>query len=297
MKPQLTPILWLLAAALGTVSAAHAWPNTSPSAKAAARLKYHPPANWLQHYLPDDRYKIAGGVWKVVSTQYDTYYHRPDSPNMLRQPAGIVIGFSSEQEARDAGYKPDGLYFPGMIVRSTHSSVIRNRAGTRGRGTATGTRVTLSDGASTAILPQGWLHLKSSPRQVRVLSGNSQLLEEVFASPDKKQGVKFAFSIVPRSINLEPFVTLSWTKRNVKNVSNHLGGLTGAGTGNAFNLTAGRLAGMNAVRWTLTQPSKAPQGSPRFLVAAARRNKVYFVALLNLSSPTERAIIQSFRPA
>lgn len=109
---------WLLAAVLGTSSAAHAWPSTSPSAKAAARLKYHPPANWLQHYLPDDRYKIAGGVWKVVSTQYDTYYHRPDSPNMLSQPAGIVIGFASEAEAREAGYRSDGLYFPGMVMQS-----------------------------------------------------------------------------------------------------------------------------------------------------------------------------------
>lgn len=99
----------VVAGGLTTVAAlpfAHAWPTTSPSAKSAAHLKYHSSVNWLQHYLPDDRYKIAGGVWKVVSTQYDTHYYRPDSQFMLRQPADIVIGFASEEEAIKAGYRP-----------------------------------------------------------------------------------------------------------------------------------------------------------------------------------------------
>src|SRR5690606_12189929 len=76
---------------LGASTPLRAYPTTSPSARQAVRLKYHPPKNWLRHYLGDDRYKIAGKVWKVVSTQLDTYYHRPDCPNMLRQPAGIAI--------------------------------------------------------------------------------------------------------------------------------------------------------------------------------------------------------------
>ncbi|RYG69106.1 hypothetical protein EON80_10415 [bacterium] len=77
-----------------------------PSAKMAARLKKYPTSQWLAHYLPDDRYKIAGGVWKYVSTDLDTYYHRPNSPLMLRQSAGRVIGFASAAEAEEAGYKP-----------------------------------------------------------------------------------------------------------------------------------------------------------------------------------------------
>ncbi len=77
-----------------------------PSARMAARLKKYPTSNWLAHYLPDDRYKIAGNVWKFVSTDLDTYYHRPDSPLMLRQPASRVIGFASTKEAEEAGYRP-----------------------------------------------------------------------------------------------------------------------------------------------------------------------------------------------
>lgn len=83
-----------------------AWPSTSPSAKAAAKLKYHPPSGWINHYLPDDRFKISGGTWKYVSTEMDEYYHRPDSPLMLQQPAGIVIGFASAADAEEAGYRP-----------------------------------------------------------------------------------------------------------------------------------------------------------------------------------------------
>lgn len=77
------------------------------SAIGAARLKQRPPANFLSHYLPDDRYKIAGGVWKFVSTDLDTYYHVPSSPNMMRQPASRVIGFANARDAEEAGYVAD----------------------------------------------------------------------------------------------------------------------------------------------------------------------------------------------
>ncbi len=83
-----------------------AWPDSSPSARAAARLKYHPPQGWINHYLPDDRYKIQGGVWRFVSTEMDDRYYLPDSPSMLSQSPGIVIGFANEAAAQEAGYRP-----------------------------------------------------------------------------------------------------------------------------------------------------------------------------------------------
>lgn len=78
-----------------------------PSAIEAARLKAYPPGGYLSHYLPDDRYKIAGGVWKYVSTDLDTYFHVPQSANMMSQPADRVIGFNSVREAEEAGYTAD----------------------------------------------------------------------------------------------------------------------------------------------------------------------------------------------
>lgn len=96
--------------ALGSAWALEAKANPrglGPSAIEAARLKAFPPGGYLSHYLPDDRYKIAGGVWKYVSTDLDTYYHVASSPNMMRQPADRVIGFSSVREAEEAGYTAD----------------------------------------------------------------------------------------------------------------------------------------------------------------------------------------------
>ncbi|HEX9998295.1 MAG TPA: hypothetical protein VGB45_14240 [Abditibacterium sp.] len=115
--------LVLAIAAMPVVSSAA---PSGPSAKMAARLKKYPTSNWLAHYLPDDRYKIAGGVWKYVSTDLDTYFHRPYSAYMLRQPAGRVIGFSSAAEAIEAGYRPDpALNMPRVTITTTQVKKVR----------------------------------------------------------------------------------------------------------------------------------------------------------------------------
>lgn len=121
------------------------------SAKVAARLKYYPPNNYLKHYLGDDRYKIAGGVWKVVSTQLDTYYHRPTCPNILRQHADIVIGFSHSKDAEEAGYRADSVCQP------KEETVIYGQA--PGLTTDYLTRalpLTLAEGSATVTLPAQW---------------------------------------------------------------------------------------------------------------------------------------------
>jgi len=106
MKP--FPILLaLFAVGSGGLQAGANPRGLGPSAIEAARLKYYPPGGYLSHYLPDDRYKIAGNVWKYVSTDLDTYYHVPSSPNMMRQPADRVIGFASAADAEEAGYTAD----------------------------------------------------------------------------------------------------------------------------------------------------------------------------------------------
>jgi len=129
---------------------------SGPSAKMAAQLKRNPapgPA-WLQHYLPDDRYKIAGGVWKYVSTELDTYYHLPNSPLILRQPASIVIGFSSREQAEEAGYRAG----PSVQtqIRQTQQRAI---AASQPKPFTRPTTVTLGDGKSQVTVPAGWTHM------------------------------------------------------------------------------------------------------------------------------------------
>ena len=98
-----------------------------PSGMQAAHLKAHAPANYIAHYLPDDRYKIAGGIWKFVATDLDTYYHIPSSPNILRQPADRVIGFANVADAEEAGYTADPT--DGTAERVAMASVARKVQG------------------------------------------------------------------------------------------------------------------------------------------------------------------------
>lgn len=159
---------------LAVIVATPAWTQETPSvpaggggmpsgrsAKMAARLKYYPPNNYLKHYLGDDRYKIAGGVWKVVSTQLDTYYHRPNCPNMLRQHADIVIGFSHSKDAEEAGYRADG------VCRPKEETVIYGQApGLTTDYLSRALSLTLAEGSATVTLPAQWRRTASQSMDV-----------------------------------------------------------------------------------------------------------------------------------
>jgi hypothetical protein len=94
-------------AVVGLTGVAHAQKKTKTGKTRSAQgtTKTSKPS-WINHYLPEDRGKILGGVWKFVSTEDDEYYYRPSSSAMLEQPAGRVIGFASAADAEEAGYLP-----------------------------------------------------------------------------------------------------------------------------------------------------------------------------------------------
>jgi len=154
----------ILVFAMTSFLAAHhtfASPAKGTSAEAAAILKNHPPAGWISHYLGDDRYKIAGHVWKVVSTQRDKYFHRPDCPEMLRQSASIVIGFPSAASAMEAGYLPDPHCRPAASATAIN---IGGAVATHAQ------QIRLSDGKSTVTLPAGWRKVSSQKIQSKYIS-------------------------------------------------------------------------------------------------------------------------------
>lgn len=137
-------------------------PAKGTSAEAAAILKNHPPAGWISHYLGDDRYKIAGHVWRVVSTQRDKYFHRPNCPEMLAQPPDIVIGFPSVASALEAGYLPDPHCNP---TASDTPINIGGAVSTRAQ------QIRLSDG-STVTLPVGWRKVQSQKINNKIVSAS-----------------------------------------------------------------------------------------------------------------------------
>lgn len=195
----------LVLAVCGVACAAHAGP-VGRSAKMAARLKKHPTSSWLAHYLPDDRYKIAGGIWKYVSTDLDTYYHRPDSPNMLRQPAGTVIGFSSAAEAEEAGYRADAsVYTSGPLGMSMPE----------GAALAGGQRIVFSDKASSIVLPAGW---KRGPSGVQSSQYGAATTDTIY-DPKGQRYIFTTFTASP-SMNLDfgKIVTVEYMNALKKNL-------------------------------------------------------------------------------
>lgn len=180
--------LLALGTSLSVAFPAHAAPS-GPSARAAARLKKRPTSNWLAHYLPDDRYKIAGGVWRYVSTDLDTYYHRPDSALMLRQSPARVIGFASAAEAEEAGYRSDG---------NTNETASFGAMAGATRTSARATRITLADGVSSLVLPGGWQRGPS----VKQSSNGTPITADVVRGPNGQQ-LGFITVMAPANVPLD----------------------------------------------------------------------------------------------
>lgn len=202
---------------------ASAWPTNSPSARAAARLKYHPPQNWIRHYLGDDRYKIAGGIWNVVSTQTDTYYHRATCPNMLRQSANIVIGFNKSSDAAEAGYRADPTCQPGATAviyevsgtrRSSSTATANVPAVFTNRARATRT-IVLADGKSTVGLPSGWSRLQSARQSLQ----GGYLALDVLQPPSRRGRVTLATISLP-GLDTSQITSASKMRASLRQFSN-----------------------------------------------------------------------------
>lgn len=283
MKPQISALL-LATFALGAVAAAQAAP-AGPSARAAAALKKNPRTQWIAHYLPDDRYKVAGGVWKYVSTNLDTYYHTPDSPNMLRQPNTGVIGFASARAAEEAGYKPDprdgtlqqvsGTIEKQQFEKEQQSAMAASNGGKRTFLKPSG-KVILGDGRSTLTVPEGWQRLVSDSQSK---DGSTFSIDLMMHPASKKAAILFTMTIpnvdVGRELssgrfasNIKRFGTMA---NSSGEVSNSGVGKVGDWLGNA-QVRRTRWGGLNGV--AISPPPGAGTGAGNMLMVG-RGNKLF----------------------
>ena len=300
-------IAGLLALTLLASTLAHAGPS-GPSAKAAARLKKNPPAAWIAHYLPDDRYKVAGGVWKYVSTNLDTYYHRPDSPNMLRQPANNVIGFPSAQAAEEAGYRPDPSDGTAQIVQNRADQKMMAQDAAIGGGTgipsAPGAvkrsgRVLLADGRSILTVPVGWQRLvsqqgKDSKNNVSIDlmahpgTGNMALLVTM-NFPNVDVGRELSSGKAAR--DFKKFGTAANSTGEISNVG---GGRVGDWATNA-KIQRTKWGGLNGI--AVSPPPRQGKAYGN-IIMVGRGNKLYMLQLMTKgkTAPNTAAMIKSFQP-
>jgi len=264
---------------------AYSLPKTSPAWQGAARLRYNPPAGWIRHYLGDDRYKIVGGTWKVLSTQYDVYYHRANCPNMLRQSPGIVIGFNSAKDARDAGYRPDGVCSPdsGSVSYAISSSSGTSNSGTSINRTKKSLRITLADGKSTVLLPPSWKRTRSGAQTVAGYATRADTLQ-----PIRGGGfIRFAFVDAPSGINAEAFLKLESfsTAFAALNASGKVKPAAAQIVKNS-RVVAAQAGGLSGVRL-------APKTGSRSFTLVGKGSKIYSI---EQSGGGNSTVIPSFQP-
>jgi hypothetical protein len=287
----------VLVSALSVVlppSPVEAGPSTSPSARQAARLKHNPPRGWIRHYLPDDRYKILGGTWKYVSTELDRFYYPAWAPEMLRRPAGRVIGFASAQDAEEAGYMPASGY------AGVSPSFDRNVAQAGNSTGAPTRRIRLADGVSTILLPSGWQHSGNQRQTQNGVAINS----DMFMPPGGKGVVMLMTMNLPnlpagtdigrmlRSGNLQNALSQAGTRGPINNqLSNTL---------NNLSTRPATLGGLRGV--AVTPKSTAGMGIPRNTrlqtIVAGRGSKLYMLigGYENRPPAGYSRLVQSFQP-
>ena len=203
----------LLSSTLSTIDLAHAassrGPVISPSVKAAHRYKYNPPRNWIRHYLGDDRYKIAGGIWKVVTTPNDRYAYPAYAREMLRRSPNNVIGFSSKEEAEEAGYILSPNYFStyneassaplsDVVTQSSNQMTTRARTASYSprvsNTTRRAARVLLPDRVSSVLLPSGWEYVEMASTTYQTPQG-AVLDQNAVVRPRSGRGGYILFGI------------------------------------------------------------------------------------------------------
>ena len=300
-------LLFAACALVATTVGVQAAPS-GPSAKAAARLKKNPPNSWIAHYLPDDRYKIAGGVWKYVSTNLDTYYHRPDSPNMLNQPPGNVIGFSSARAAEEAGYKPDprdgtlqqvrGNVEAQQFQRERESALAARNGGTRSYVKPTGP-VILGDGRSTMTVPSGWIRLVSTSQQ----EAGSQMSFDVMIHAKTKKTALMLTMVFPginveRELQADNLATSINRFGTAVNSSGEVSNAPGGKTGDWLAKARVRRTVWGGIRGIAISPPPDVGANAGNMLMVGRGNKAYaFIIAGEGQTPANAStMINSFKP-
>jgi len=311
--------VWLLlalggamgAGATGVAARISRGPVISPSVKRAHRLKYNPPRGWIRHYLGDDRYKI-GATWRVVTTPNDKFYYPPFAREMLLAPADKIIGFSSAQDAQEAGYAPARAYGEafGLDAHQMATDDMRDSSdASSGAGaghkrnvttinrTPRAQRIILADGASSVLLPPNWKRVQSMQQTY-----NGVLAQvDVLGPLNSRGGLAFATITIPnmpRNIDMARFMTPA-TFRQVMNRAKSSGGANNQ-IMQAMNDSSIRSASLGGIAGVSLAPRgglKLPTGSVGEIVFIGRGSRLYM--MMNQGAgrlPGARTIVDSFRP-
>lgn len=269
-------------------------PVISPSVKAAHRLKYSPPRNWIRHYLGDDRYKIAGGIWKVVTTPNDKFYYPASAREMLTRSPNNVIGFSSADEAIEAGYTAHPSYdttFSQSTVQVV-SSGASNSPAVRSTGAR---RIALSDGASNLVLPAGW---RQTQRRSQNYSGMAINIDEFRSA--RGQVVGFAsmnLPNIPDGTDISAYMTPETMRQYSTSMSAGRVNNSGSGAFDKVTMRRAKLGGLSGLAMRPRAGSGVPASQMGEFFMVGKGSKMYMAFVQGSSKTADvRSILNSFRP-
>lgn len=287
--------LLLMAPLLVMCLPAASQPNSSPSAVAAARLKNKPPKNWIRHYLGDDRYKIAGGVWKVVSTELDHYYYPAWAPEMLRQKPGIVIGFASAAEAEEAGYRSAGYPVNLSLYGLTQAEILAAKKRALQVRNIQGVRVLLADGVSSVILPPGWKVLESKKNSVPSAVKKESTSDLLAFGNSDSVGMLIMTIQMPDGVDVSREYTVEGARENIAQTAKQLGNSPLAANLRGTKISAYSLGGLPGI---IKREAGGAGLSSTIAIIAARGQKIYWfqMAASTEKAPGFSAIVNSFQP-
>ncbi len=306
MKTKLSLLLLTPVLVLATVAAQAA--PAGPSAKAAARLKKNPTSAWLAHYLPEDRYKIAGGVWAYVTTNLDTYYHKPSSPNMMRQPNDSVIGFPSAKAAEEAGYRADprdgtlqqvrGNIEQKQFAMEQQSAQAAQSGGKRTYIKPSG-KVILGDGRSTMVVPADWMRIASDQQ---TQNGSNFSIDLMMHQKSKK--IALLLTMTVPNVDVGRQLSSGQFARNMNRFGtavNSSGSISNSGAGKfgdwmqQAKVSRTRWGGLNGV---VVSPPPSAAAKAGNLLMVGRGNKAYMFTIAGegKSPASTSGMIKSFQP-
>lgn len=281
--------------------------TASPSVLEAALLKlgidpkrgtYFPPNDWIRHYLGDDRFKIVGGTWPVVSTEMDAYYHRPECPNMLKQPAGTVIGFMSAEEAVEAGYTADPVCHPEEPAGAFAGPGITVLGSTVNSAPQ---QITLADG-STLTLPARWRRLGSTSQQNQ---GGAFSIDTF--RPARGAGAvivaSMTFTQLPQNVNLGALLTPEGFRKYLQGDQSLLNASGQVNSGmdrlatmlDSFSVSSATLGGMRGVLLKPKRGASVP-GFRGSVIVVGRGQTIHEIYDATGGAPGVDTIIKTYRP-
>jgi hypothetical protein len=227
---------------------------------------------------------------------------------MLRQPSNIVIGFSSREQAEEAGYRAG----PSVQtqIRQTQQRAI---AASQPKPFARRTTVTLGDGKSQVTVPAGWTHMGNGGFRMPNVSVDMFLAPgaSMNYSPPKR-GQKFTFprmvtistSTNPQGQNMERMMDPNiWARRDAQTsgVNEAIAGLSSqnpeaakfARGFNDIDIRPSSWGGAKAIRFSSKSNSSASMLFGN-MIMAARGPKMYTLMDMSRNASGASQIRNSF---